>query len=157
MPLPPFATVEDLEARLGVALDEHGPDYDRAAAALDDASALVRNAGIPWVDDHDELVDDMPDVVFSVTLAAALRAYQNPTGAERQTVGDVTVAYSSGGEGGGVYLTRAERAAIRKAAGTGSLVSVGLTSPYLGAESAMYIDDEQGIPFLFGYLPAEMV
>jgi len=155
MPLPPFATVEDLEVRLGVVLGGHGSDYDRAAAALDDASALIRNVGIDWVDDHGEIVDDLPDVVFSVTLAAALRAYQNPTGAERQTVGDVTVAFATGGDGGGVYLTRAERAAIRKAAGTGSLVSVGLTTPYLGTTSAMYLDDDQGIPFLFGYLPEE--
>ena len=157
MPLPPFATVEDLEARLGVVLAEHGPDLERAAAALDDASALVRNAGIDWVDDHGELVDDLPDIVFSVTLAAALRAYQNPTGAERQAVGDVSVSYSSAGEGGGVYLTRAERTAIRKAAGTGSLVSVGLTTPYLAGAASAYLDDDQGVPFLFGYLPEEAI
>ena len=75
----PLATVQQLSARLGIT--PTGGDAERALAALEDASALIRSeAAVDWIDDSDAL-SDVPSVIEAITLAVAYRAYQNPTGA----------------------------------------------------------------------------
>jgi hypothetical protein len=120
--LPAFATVADLEARLGLAIGSlTGPERARAQAALDDASALVRaEARRTWVvitqdiDGNDVYtLTDVPDVIVRVTLGAALRNFQNPDDRViSETVGPFsrTLRYSEHG----VYLTDAELAIIRR-------------------------------------------
>ena len=138
--LPPLASVEELSSRLGVALDPESVDGIRAAAALTDASSLVRGeAGVDYVDDHGELVDDIPDEIVSITLAAAARGYRNPDGKVQASNGDVSVSYSFQSGGAAVYLTKAEMRAIRRAVGGSQLTSVELTSGYLIGRDPHYV------------------
>jgi hypothetical protein len=126
--LPPLASVADLSLRLGVTLA--GAEADRAAAVLDDASALIRGeAGAEWVDDAEQLAD-VPAVVASVTLAVAYRAFRNPEGFSQTSLGDAAVSYDRGEGHAAVYLTRDERRAVRRAAGTGAIGTVELVSPW---------------------------
>lgn len=114
MTLPSLATVEDLAARLpgGIAT----ADEDRAQAVLDDVSALIRaEAETDWLDDEGAL-DDVPDVVVTVTLAAARRAWLNPDGKVSETIG--SYSYRVGDAGGvGVMLTEEEKRLVRRAGG----------------------------------------
>lgn len=129
--LPLLAELGALAERIGVDLDPDSPEGLRATAALADASALVRSEGRrDWVDDHDELELFLPDVISSVTLQAALRAFRNPDGFAQTTVGDVSVSYGASGGQGGVYLTRDEKRQVRRAAGTLTADSVQLETPY---------------------------
>jgi hypothetical protein len=123
MTLPAFATLEAFAARLpgGVSDD----DETRARAALDDASTLIRaEAGKDWVTDDEPavLADDLPDIVVTVCIAAARRAFTNPDGIRSESLlsHSVTLADSSAD----VYLTTAERRMIATAAGrTGGGIS----------------------------------
>ena len=107
--LPALVSLEDLVARL-VTEPASGGEEARAQAALDDASTLVRSvAGETWVDDENELVEDVPDPVQTVVLAAAKRAYLNPEGHAQKSNDDVSVTYARDAASGGVFLTAAER------------------------------------------------
>lgn len=71
--LPALASVADLDARLPAELSSAG-DESRAQAALDDASALIRDeAGVTWVDAMSVLLT-VPDIVVTITLEVARRA-----------------------------------------------------------------------------------
>jgi len=110
--LTPLATVEQFAARLpgGIGVD----DYDRAEAALQDASALVRlEAQTTWVDEAGALTIDLPDVVVAVTIAAARRAFVNPDGLASESIQDYSSTFPSASAD--IYLTRAERSAVRRA------------------------------------------
>jgi len=127
--LPPLASTSELETRLGVTLS--GADLSRASAALADASALIRQeADEDWVDDEGDL-EDVPDIVSSVCLAVAYRAYRNPEGTVQASVGDVSVTYGRQGGGGAIYLTQAELRAVRKAAGKAAVTTLRYTTPYI--------------------------
>lgn len=120
MSLPALATLEALEVRLGGSLD----DEDRAQAALDDASALVRSiAGKTWVT-NDVLDTDIPDIIATITLRAARRAYTNPNDHSSETIGNSSVGF------GAVYLTVEERSAVLAAIGNNGVSSVGLETPW---------------------------
>lgn len=111
--LPAFATIDDLAARLPS--DIAGPDDARAQAALDDASALVRSyAGKSWVTD-DVLDSDVPDIIVTVTVRCALRSFTNPSGVSQESAGPFSASYANSSSD--VYLTAAEKAQVRKAAG----------------------------------------
>lgn len=155
--LPPLASLEQLSSRLGITLDAETPDGARAAAALEDASSLVREeAGVDYVDDHGELSDAIPDTIVSITLAAAGRAYRNPDGKTQTSVGDVSISYSFSSGGASVYLTKAEAQAIRRAAGLSSVSTVELTSGYLNERDMYYVTPEGGgDPLPMGPLPWE--
>ncbi len=137
MPLPPLASLEALGLRLGVSLlDAHDaptvPDGVRALAALEDASALVRAEGAKsWVDAHDELLLNIPDVIVSITLAVAYRAFRNPDGTTQAAMGDVSVSFSREGIGGSIFLTRAEQRAVRRASGRNMFGSLIMETPFL--------------------------
>lgn len=138
MPLPPLANLHALQDRLGRndLVDDHGapiaPEGVRAQAALEDASSLVRTeAGRTWTDEaHATLDANVPDVVVSVTLAAAQRAFNNPQGATQASLGDVSVSFSRDGSAGTVFLTKAEQRAVRKAGGRNTFGSITMASPY---------------------------
>lgn len=148
----PLADLAALSARLGMALDEHEAEGERAQAALEDASALVRSeSGKDWLDEHDDLVLDLPEIIAQVTLAAAYRAFRNPDGTAQASVGDVSVSYSRDGAAGSVFLTRAERRAVRKAGGVVAVGSLTLQTPYLQGQDPLYTSD--GFPL--GPLPWE--
>lgn len=134
MGLPLLAPVSALEVRLGVDEDSlEGADLARAEAALSDVSSLVRQeAGKLWVDTEGAL-SGVPDVVATVTVTAALRAYRNPDGLSSESIGGV-YSYSLGAEAqAGIYLTDVEARAVRAAArgaGGGGAYTVGTPSAY---------------------------
>lgn len=113
--LPAFATIDDLAARTpGGSITS--TDEPRAQAALDDASAKIRaEAGLSWVDDGGDVVEDLPDIIVVVCLAAALRAFVNPEGLVGESIG--TYSETRPNPSTDVYLTAAERRLIHKAAG----------------------------------------
>lgn len=149
MPLPAFATVDDLGLRLpaGVSVDE-----DRAEAALTDASALIHaESNEVWVE-GDALVDDVPPVALTVCCKAAVRALVNPAGAAQESVGPFSHTY------GDVYLTQRERDMIRQAAGgTSGLWTLSTTrldsqgvDDFAEHEGTVYLDvagTDEPIPF----------
>jgi hypothetical protein len=158
MVLPSLAATEALEARIGATLT--GSDLVRAQAMLDDASALIRSeAGLDYVDEFGEL-ETVPPIIEAITLAAAYRAYRNPDGVSQSSVGDVSVSYGRDRTMASIYLTPAERAAIRKAAGASAVLSIGLVSPWVGAETTVnyYVPVEGGGDMLpLGPLPWELI
>lgn len=162
--LEPLATLEALAIRLGLdLLDDHGdptsPDGLRALAALEDASALIRGvAGVDWVDEHEQLFG-IPDVVTTITLAVAFRAYSNPQGAVQASVGDTSVSYSRGESAGSVFLTRAELRAILKAAGANSIGSIQIETGFIpggGLDPLWAPTEGGGDPIPLGPVPWEV-
>lgn len=79
--LPSFATVSDLSDWLGEPIEE-GADTKRAEIALRMASMAVRSeTRRTWLKPDivpPVLVDDVPEVVWTVTLLVAARAYDTP-------------------------------------------------------------------------------
>ncbi len=110
--LPALATLAELEARLG--LDDGtltGADRARAQAALDDASALVREeAQQDFVAEDGSLT--VPDVVKRVVLGAALRSYRNPDAQIAEAAGPFSRTLKSAEVS--VYLTDAEKQLVRR-------------------------------------------
>ena len=123
MASPALASISDLEARMGT-ID----DVTRAQVALEDASALIRlEAGATWLDTDGEL-DSVPDMILSLTCKVAARSLRNPDQATNRTIGGYSENYSLVSQE--VYLTKAERRLVRKAAGTNPVGSVELETPY---------------------------
>jgi len=113
-PLPPLADVEDLSYRMGREFTSE--ELPRIEAALDDASALVRDeAGKTWVDPLTGLVTDLPASIRTVVLRMAERVVRNPQGFKSESAGDYS--YDRGPGEDDVYLTDKERAIIRRALG----------------------------------------
>jgi hypothetical protein len=136
-----LASVDDMAVRLGYPLVD--AEADRAQAALDDASELIRDvAGITWADDAGELVG-VPLTVRSICLAAALRSFTNPQALVQRTIGDSARSYDRSGREGGevVYLTDEEERRIKRAAGGSTFASVQMYNPLAGADGA---EDAEG-------------
>ncbi|MEU3124668.1 hypothetical protein ABZ696_30945 [Streptomyces albidoflavus] len=100
-PAPPFATVEDYEARAGVRLVE--PQRSQVEAYLDDASALMRRH-IPAGFTPD------PATTKAIAVAVVRRVMANPGGYRQRTIGQYSETL---GEAGGLYLTEDEIAALQ--------------------------------------------
>lgn len=150
MSQPALATVADLEAR-GVDVSNSA----RAQAALDDASAFIRDVASPedWVND-DGTLGDVPDVVVAVCCRAAQRSLDNPRALQSESIGSYSSTFANSSPD--VYLTKSERKAIRRAAGltTGALGAVTIESPYVRHLDADYVDVEGGgDPILMGPWP----
>lgn len=121
--LPPLATIDQFDARLPGGLSTG--DSARAEATLEDASALVRaEAGLTWVDDAGDLTE-VPDIIVSVTLAAAKRAFVNPDMLRSEAIQDYQASFGSSSPD--VYLTKAERDLIRRAVGRPGLWTLSTT------------------------------
>lgn len=107
----PFAKVEDFRARC-----DSGADDARVAAALEDASALLRSLyrrrhGRPW---EPGASADFDDNARSVCCAAASRAVDVPGGMAgvtqmSETAGPFTASASFGAASGSLYVTKGER------------------------------------------------
>ncbi len=133
MTLPAFAEIADLEARMGPA-----GDATRAQAALDDASSAIRDAaGKTWVDAEgalalpDDPASTVADTLTRVCCAVARRILENPDGASTESVGAFSHSFSNSSND--VYLTSAERRAVRRAAGVSGLRSIPTTRGLVGA------------------------
>ena len=118
----PLVTVADLLRRPGFAAADSG----HLAALIDDASALVRDAARPHLDDVE--APNTPPAVVAVIVAMVRRGLRNPLGHAQETLGDYS--YSAGTSGGGVatlYLTRREVRIVRRAVGALGVGSVAMT------------------------------
>jgi hypothetical protein len=155
--LPAFATLADLAARIpgGIAT----ADETRAQAALDDASTKIRSvANRAWVDAAGDVVEDLPDIVFTVCLKAAQRCFDNPDGLKSEGIG--TYAETRANPSADVYLTAEERRDIRRAAvaagGGGGLWTQPTTRGPLETpgrngrcDDTVYVDTTGGAPIPF--------
>lgn len=133
--LPPLATFEQFVDRLGYTPE--GDEADRALARLVDASELIRDeAEEDWVDES-EVLETVPRRVQSICIDAALRAFTNDEALTQRSIGDSSKSWDRSRREGGemVYLTEAEKRAVRKAAGKSTFRAVTLVSPYDGTDS----------------------
>lgn len=97
----------DLALYLGVATEE--VSEDRAGLLITQAEALAK-----------AIIAILPAAATAVILSAAGRAYVNPVSTASQAAGP----YSMSGVAGGVYLTKAERATLRRLAGGSGAFSI---------------------------------
>ncbi|MFF4791827.1 hypothetical protein ACFY2M_19160 [Streptomyces sp. NPDC001276] len=100
-------TAEDL----GLALDLEEIRGDRA-------DFLIRMA----VNLCETVVKPLPDEAVAVVLSVAGRAYINPGQVSYETIGPMAVQRPTGS--GGIYLTKADRSALKAAAGRGGAFTV---------------------------------
>lgn len=89
-------------------------DADRAYLLLGLAQSLCESILTP-----------LPDGAAAVILDVAARAYGNPTNVQSQGVGGFTVGY--GTVGGGLWLTRQNKATLRRLAGGGGAFTIDTT------------------------------
>lgn len=141
--LPALATVDDLEARLGLDADTlAGPERARAQAALDDASALVREeTGQDWVD---PVTTDItaPAPLVRVVLGASLRNFRNPDSEISQTIGPFSRTLKAAEVG--VYLTPAELAIVRRYRKESTGLWTLRTTRGEDWDSTLYVEDDFG-------------
>ena len=103
-----LAPIEDFADRVPGGIGS--ADTARAQAMLDDASALIRaEAGMTWDG------ETVPDVVKTICLSAAKRAFLNPDGINSLSLDGNAATFATGSPD--VYLTKAEIRAVRTAAG----------------------------------------
>ena len=124
MAQPALASIINLTARMG----DVGV-MERAQAALDDASALIRAEADPedWIDDSGAL-EDVPAIVVTVCCKVAQRILANPDGLTSEGIGSYNQSFSN--PSSDAYLTKSERPLIRRAAGSSPVGSVELQTPY---------------------------
>lgn len=72
------------------------------------------------------IVSPVPEQAKAVILTSAGRAYVNPSGVTSQAAGPYQVSMPSAG----VYLTKTERAALRRLSGGGGAFSIDLIPGY---------------------------
>lgn len=142
MALPPLATVADMEARIGRAI-EGDENVARANALLADASALVRfEANRTWVDAETGELVGVPDYVVTLTVNAALRGWYNPAGIESAQLGAVSVRYGS------AWLTNTERENLALLT-RGKGITQMILTPGFGFERDVYgyvpVDNAEGL------------
>lgn len=137
--LPPLATLDELEVRIGPQEDEA-----RAEAVLVDASNLIRDeAGKTWLDELE--VSTAPDMIVTLALKVAARAIENPSGYTSETYPEY--AWRKDGAEDGVYLTDKECRIVRRIAGKNGLWTQPLTRLDAGSDT-LFVDDQFGLePF----------
>lgn len=134
--LPALAKIEDLEVRVPGGIDSG--DRPRAQAALDDASATIRSTARKTWTTGSELDDDVPDIVVTICLKAAVRALVNPDGVTEESIDGYSAGYSN--ESPDVYLTKKEEQMIRQAAGTSRLGVQRLTRGDVPDTPTVFVD-----------------
>jgi hypothetical protein len=97
-------TAADLGTYLGTTVDE-----PRATQLIDLAMDLCRS-----------ISDPLPDGSAAVVMDVAGRAYVNPSAAPTQAAGP----FSVGGSPGGLYLTRSNKATLRRLGGSGGAFTI---------------------------------
>lgn len=90
-------------------------DGDRADALIAQAETLAKS-----------VVSPLPAGAEVVILSAATRAFANPQGVTSETLGPYAVSRPMAG----VYLTKSERATLRRMNGGGSAFNIDLVADY---------------------------
>ncbi|WP_327738456.1 hypothetical protein OG749_36340 [Streptomyces nojiriensis] len=120
-------TAEQLALYLG--LEEIAGD--RADLLIEQAVALAQS-----------VVKPLPDEATAVVLSVAGRAYVNPQQVSYETIGPMSVQRPTGS--GGLYLTKADKAALKSLAGRGGAFTVDPTPETANPSPSWPIDDAYG-------------
>ena len=104
---------------------------DRADLLIEQAVALAQS-----------VVKPLPDEATAVVLSVAGRAYVNPQQVSYETIGPMSVQRPTGS--GGLYLTKADKAALKSLAGRGGAFTVDPTPETANPSPSWPIDDAYG-------------
>lgn len=126
-----MAFVAPTAEELGLFLDLEEINGNRADFLIGKALSLCQT-----------VVKPLPDGADSVVLSVAGRAYLNPGQVTYETIGPMSVQRPSGS--GGIYLTKADRTALKAAAGRGGAFSVDPTPETADPSPTWPIDDLTG-------------
>ena len=121
-------TVEQLGLFLG--LDEI--DGDRADLLINSALSLCQT-----------IVKPLPEGAEAVVLSVAGRAYVNPQQVSYETIGPMSVQRPSGS--GGLYLTKADKSALKSLAGRGGAFTVDPTPDTADPWASWPLDSGPGV------------
>ncbi|MGW7053131.1 hypothetical protein [Streptomyces sp. NPDC054887] len=88
------------------------------------------------------VVKPLPDEADAVVLSVAGRAYVNPQQVSYETIGPMSVQRPSGS--GGLYLTKADKAALKSLAGRGGAFTVDPTPTTADPSPTWPMDDSFG-------------
>ena len=102
----PIVTLEEFSDRIPGGITQE--DTARAFATLVDASNVVCSEG-----NSEWTIDDAPDIVKTMCLSAAKRAFLNPDGVTNLALDGSSAGFANASPD--IYLTAAERRAIHKA------------------------------------------
>ena len=106
-----MAFIAPTAEQLALLLDLQEINGNRADLLISQAIALCET-----------VVKPLPDQATAVVLSAAARAYTNPQSITYETIGPMSVQRPQGS--GGLYLTKADKAALKAAAGRGGAFTV---------------------------------
>ncbi|MCX5598453.1 hypothetical protein OOK29_09910 [Streptomyces phaeochromogenes] len=124
-------TVEEL----GLFLDLDEIDGNRGDLLISKAIALCQT-----------VIKPLPEGADAVVLSVAGRAYVNPQQVSYETIGPMSVQRPSGS--GGLYLTKADKSALKSLAGRGGAFTVDPT-PATADPSPTWPLDDAGFPDQF--------
>ncbi|MFJ8016241.1 hypothetical protein [Streptomyces sp. NPDC096339] len=117
--------------QLGLYLGLPEIDGDRADLLIEQAVALGQS-----------VVKPLPDEATAVVLSVAGRAYVNPQQVSYETIGPMSVQRPTGS--GGLYLTKADKAALKSLAGRGGAFTVDPTPETADPSPTWPVDDGYG-------------
>ncbi|GIG61126.1 hypothetical protein Lfu02_54980 [Longispora fulva] len=107
----PLATLEDLQARRPISIDE--TERPRAEALLEDVSAVIRDAlGLPGL-----AIETAPPLVRVMTCRIVLRVLDNPGGFVSEQMGSYSYRRSKDSTDAGILLSDTERRALMRSVG----------------------------------------
>jgi len=122
------AFVAPTAEQLGMYLGLGEIQGDRADLLIQQAVALAES-----------VVKPLPDQATAVVLSVAGRAYVNPQQVSYETIGPMSVQRPSGS--GGLYLTKADKAALKSLAGRGGAFTVDPTPETADPSPTWPLDD----------------
>ncbi|HCA85768.1 MAG TPA: hypothetical protein DEQ61_09875 [Streptomyces sp.] len=117
--------------QLGLYLGMETIQGDRADLLIAQAVALAES-----------VVKPLPDQATAVVLSVAGRAYVNPQQVSYETIGPMAVQRPSGS--GGLYMTKADKAALKSLAGRGGAFTVDPTPATADPSPTWPMDDSYG-------------
>ncbi len=126
-----MAFVPPTAEQLGLYLGLDTVDGDRADLLIAQAVALCES-----------VVKPLPDQATAIVLSAAGRAYVNPQQVSYETIGPMSVQRPQGS--GGLYLTKADKAALKSLAGRGGAFTVDPTPSTATPVPTYPVDDDYG-------------
>lgn len=126
-----MAFVAPTAEQLGLYLGLETIDGDRADLLIQQAVSLCLS-----------VVKPLPEEATAVVLSVAGRAYVNPQQVSYETIGPMSVQRPQGS--GGLYLTKADKAALKSLAGRGGAFTVDPTPATADPSPTWPVDDSYG-------------
>lgn len=128
-----MAFIAPTAEQLGLFLALLEIDGDRADLLIEQAVALCET-----------VVRPLPDRATAVVLSVAGRAYVNPQQVSYETIGPMSVQRPQGS--GGLYLTKADKTALKSLAGRGGAFTIDPTPATANPSPTYPVDDDYGPP-----------